>query len=153
MKTQAIPRLKSAMILKKRMPHLRELVARQPRVLAVFLFGSLADGYATPQSDIDLGVLFDRAIGLKAELAFAAEVSAALGTDKVDVVNLNRASLLFRFRAVAGKLLYERDAVRVSYFIEQTVNAHRAFEPRAQAMLRDYFDSLGEAYAVRPRTR
>ena len=143
----------STQILEKQMPQLLSVATSQPRVLAVFLFGSLADGYATPQSDIDLGVLFDRATNLKAELGFAVQVSAALGTDQVDVVNLNRANLLLRFRAVAGKLLYERDTVRVSDFIEQTVNDHRAFEPRAQAMLRDYFDSLGEAYAVRPQTR
>ena len=143
----------SAQILEKRMPQLIELVASEPRVLAVFLFGSLADGFATPQSDIDLGVLFDREINLKTELAFAVEVSAALGTDQVDVVNLNRANLLLRFRAIAGKLLYERDFVRVSDFIEQTLNEYRYFEPRAQAMAQDFFDSVGEAYAVRPQAR
>ncbi|MBI5650818.1 MAG: nucleotidyltransferase domain-containing protein, partial [Chloroflexi bacterium] len=89
------------------MPNLHTLLVNQPRVLAVFLFGSLAEGYATPQSDIDLGVLFDRDVDLKREIAFSAQVGAALGTDKVDVVNLNRASLLLRFRAIAGKLLYE----------------------------------------------
>lgn len=49
--------------LKKKLParlrKLQEVLVRYPNVLAVFLFGSQTDGYATPQSDIDLAVLFE----------------------------------------------------------------------------------------------
>ena len=62
-----------------------------------------------------------------------------LGMHAVDMVNLNHASLLLRFRAVAGELLYERDFERVADFIERTLIEYRDFEPRAQAALRDYF--------------
>ncbi|MBI5651602.1 MAG: nucleotidyltransferase domain-containing protein [Chloroflexi bacterium] len=131
-----------ARVLKQKMPALKKLFAHDPRVLGVFLFGSQADGTATARSDIDLAVLFDREIDLREELAFEVAVSNALGVDDVDIVHLNRASLLFRFRAVAGKLLYERDYVRVSDFIERTLIEHRDFAPRAQAALRDFFATL-----------
>jgi predicted nucleotidyltransferase len=129
-------------VLKQKMPALRKLFAGDPRVLGVFLFGSQADGTATARSDIDLAVLFDRELDLKEEIRFEVGISDILETDDVDVVNLNRASLLFRFRAIAGKLLYARDAVRVSDFIERTLIEQRDFAPRAKAMLRDFFATL-----------
>lgn len=125
-----------------KMTALKKLLARDPRVLGVFLFGSQVDGYATPRSDIDLAVLFDRDLSLEEELAFEVATSQALGADNVDIVNLNRANLLLRFRAISGQLLYERHEERVSDFIEGTLIEHRDFEPRAQAALRDYIATL-----------
>jgi predicted nucleotidyltransferase len=125
--------------LSRKLPQLKKIFASDPRVLAVFLFGSQADGTATPRSDIDLAVLFDREIDFKEELAFEVKVSLLLRTHDVDVVNLNRASLPLRFRAIAGILLYERDFVRAADFIEQTLIEQRDFAPRQEAILRDYF--------------
>lgn len=134
---------KLSRLLKQKMPALKALFQSDPRVLGVFLFGSQADGFATPRSDIDLAVLFDRDLTLDEELTFEVAVCDTLGMyDDVDIVNLNRASLLLRFRAIAGKLLYERDYVRVSDFIERTLIEYRDYEPRAQAALRDYFATL-----------
>jgi len=131
-----------ARVLKQKMPALKKLFANDPHVLAVFLFGSQTDGTATARSDIDLAVLFDRDLELNEELAFEVAVSDTLNTDDVDVVNLNRASLLFRFRAVAGKLLYERDFVRVADFIERTLIERRDFAPRVRIALQDFFATL-----------
>jgi predicted nucleotidyltransferase len=131
-----------SLVLKRKLPALNRLLESDPRVLGVFLFGSQVEVSATPRSDIDLGVLFNHELTLNEELAFEVAVSEVLGTDDVDVVDLNRASLLFRFRAIAGKLLYERDYVRISDFIERTLIEYRDFEPRAQAALRDYFAAL-----------
>jgi predicted nucleotidyltransferase len=129
-------------VLKQKLPALKKFFASDPHVLGVWLFGSQTDSTATAQSDIDLAVLFDHDIDLKEEIQFEIAVSNILKTDAVDIVNLNRASLLFRFRAVAGRLLYERDFVRVANFIEQTLIAYRDFEPRAQRALRDFFATL-----------
>jgi len=129
-------------VLKQKMAALRRLFASDPRVLGVFLFGSQADGTATPRSDIDLAVLFARELTLREELTFESAMSNELGTDAIDVVNLNRANLLLRFRAISGKLLYARDQVRVADFIEDTLIAYRDFEPRAHAALRDYLVTL-----------
>lgn len=128
--------------LQTRLGALKPLFENDARVLGVWLFGSQADGTATEQSDIDLAVLFARGLTFEEELQFESAMSDELETDAVDVVNLNRANLRLRFRAVAGQLLYERDFARVSDFVEETLNEYRDFEPRAQAMLRDYFATL-----------
>jgi predicted nucleotidyltransferase len=124
------------------MPALKRTFKADARVLGVFLFGSQADATATLRSDIDLAVLFDCDLALADELKFEVAVSDALGTDEVDVVNLNHANLLLRFRAISGKLLYQREETRVSDFVERTIIEYRDFEPRAQAALRDYLAAL-----------
>ena len=133
-------------VLKQKMPALKKLFARDPRVLGVFLFGSQVDGTATARSDIDLAVLFDRDLELNEELAFEVAVSEVLGTDDVDVVNLNRASLLFRYRAIAGKLLYERDYVRVSDFIERTLKEYPDYQWFLDRFDEDYFAGMRQDY-------
>ncbi len=58
-----------------------------------YLFGSLARGEAHDQSDIDVAVAFedDQSSGLTARLALGADLALALGTDDVDVVDLEAA--------------------------------------------------------------
>ena len=124
--------------LQEKLNALTPLFDNDQRVLGVWLFGSQSDGTATEQSDIDLAVLFDRELNFDEELAFEVAVSEALKTDDVDVLNLNWANLRMRFRGIAGKLLYERDFVRVADFVEETLIEQRDFYPRAQSMLRDY---------------
>ncbi len=123
----------------KHLPALKRLIAADERVLAVWLFGSLTDGYATERSDIDLAVLWERALDFKDELSFDIAVQDVLRTDHVDVVHLNRANLLLRFRAISGKIFYQQDDVRVPDLVERTLIAYRDFTPRREMMLHDYF--------------
>ena len=136
-----------ARLLKQKLPKLKRLFASDPRVLGVFLFGSQADRTATPRSDIDLAVLFERDLTLHEELGFEVAVSQALGTDDVDVLNLNNASLLFRRRAISGKLIYERDYVRVSDFIERVLIEYPDFEQLLDRFNADYFAGMRQDYA------
>jgi predicted nucleotidyltransferase len=133
-----------------RLPQLQDLFARHENVLGVFLFGSQVDGYATPHSDVDLAVLYEQDPDLPEELALGVAVSEILGTERVDLVNLNRANLLLRHRAICGRVLYERDADRVSDFIEFTIRRYVDYAPRLAAYYRDYDRALEEAYGLRP---
>lgn len=133
-----------------RLPQLQDLFTCHANVLAVFLFGSQVDGYATSHSDIDLAVLYEQAPSLKEELALGVAVSESLGTERVDLVNLNRAKLLLRHRAICGRVLYERDADRMSDFIEFTLRRYVDYAPRLEAYYRDYDQALEEAYGLRP---
>ena len=94
--------------------------ATQPDIVAVYLFGSLAQGQATPRSDVDIAILFadasdplevgDRQLQLMGELERF--------TDReVDVVILNTAPPILRHQVfLHGRLLYERDRqVRVEF--------------------------------------
>lgn len=82
--------------------------AGSPGVAAVYLFGSHAEGRAHGDSDVDVGVLFDRSVHatrkarFEASLRFAAALQAELGTGPVDVVVLNDAPPLIGRRIVTG---------------------------------------------------
>lgn len=74
----------------------------------IVLHGSRARGDDGPHSDWDLAVQGDSAPDL---LLLAATLASALGTDRVDVVDLARASALLRYRAARdGVVLLERPA-------------------------------------------
>ncbi|MCX7855406.1 MAG: nucleotidyltransferase domain-containing protein [Anaerolineae bacterium] len=134
----------------ERLERLVQRLREDPNVLAVFLFGSQVDGYATPESDVDLAVLFERGPSLQEELDLGVSVCEALGTEKVDLINLNRAHLLLRHRAISGRVLYERDPIRVSDFIEETILHYIDYEPDLRAFYQDYDQALEEAYGIRP---
>ena len=77
-------------------------IARQHRGLRLLvLFGSRARGEATARSDWDLGYLGETALDREGLLA---DLVAAAGTEAIDLVDLDRAGGLVRFRAA-------RDAV------------------------------------------
>ncbi|MBU1207491.1 MAG: nucleotidyltransferase domain-containing protein [Proteobacteria bacterium] len=72
----------------------------------VLLFGSQGSGRVHPESDIDLGFLYDEPVDL---IDLTNKVTLLLHTDRVDVIDLRRANPLLCFSAAGqGKLLYER---------------------------------------------
>ncbi len=86
------------------------VLAADPRVDAVYGFGSRIRGTAGPMSDIDLAVLLNREIKLIEELRLRAAVVEALQRDDVDLVRLNHAPPLLRYEVVAtGRRLFARD--------------------------------------------
>jgi predicted nucleotidyltransferase len=72
----------------------------------LLLFGSQSSGQVHPESDIDLGFLYDEPVDL---LDLTNKVIQLLHKDRVDVIDLRRANPLLCFSAARqGKLLYER---------------------------------------------
>lgn len=89
-----------------------------PHVLLAYLFGSRVGGPVGPESDYDFAVLIEdeqRFAVLRARLAHA--LAVALGTERVDVVVLNRAPIeLAHAIIMQGRLVYQRDNLtRVEY--------------------------------------
>ena len=118
----------------------RQLVARladalAPReeILEAYLFGSRARGQARRDSDVDVAVYVDEARvrasawGYQADLT--TDLMVAIGTNDIDVVVLNRASILLYHRVL-------RDGVRV---LSRDL---RATTTRAGQALSRYFDFL-----------
>lgn len=86
-------------------------------LVAAWLFGSAASGRLHAESDVDVGVLLDRAVlptdaeRFEARVALSGDLAAALGDRIVDVVVLNDVSPLFARRIILeGRLLLCRDA-------------------------------------------
>ena len=72
----------------------------------VLLFGSVASGKECQESDIDLGFLFDKPIDI---LGLTNRVIRVLRTDRVDVIDLRRASPLLKYSAIRqGEALFEQ---------------------------------------------
>ena len=73
-----------------------EVATRQPGLRLVVLFGSRARGDATARSDWDVGYLGGEPLDRE---GLSADLVAGLGTEAVDLVDLDRAGGLVRFRA------------------------------------------------------
>lgn len=99
-----------------------QAIAGDPRVLAVWGFGSQARGEAGAASDLDLAVLLDREISLADELRLRSRVTEALRRDDVDLVVLNSAPPLLRYEVVAaGRRLFARDEEAADRFEERAM--------------------------------
>jgi predicted nucleotidyltransferase len=109
---------------------LRQLFAEDARgAIAAYLFGSVARGEARPDSDVDVGLLFEVTppVTLDApQFAVEAELERLLGR-RVQVVALNRAAADLVHRVLRdGRLVLDRDR-----------SARIRFEVRAR---NEYFD-------------
>jgi len=94
------------------------LFGQRPEAVAAYLFGSAAGGHVHAESDIDIALLIEK--GTAEELdriepydykaSVIAELSQALGTDKIDLVLLHQAPPFLANEVISrGKLLFSRD--------------------------------------------
>lgn len=67
--------------------HLRQVLVRHDGMRLAILFGSLASGRETPQSDLDLAVLMDGPLSAATKMTLIGELSNATGRP-VDLVDL-----------------------------------------------------------------
>ncbi|MCL6610925.1 MAG: nucleotidyltransferase domain-containing protein [Peptococcaceae bacterium] len=126
-----------------------EYLAAQKDVAAAYLFGSHGTLQEHGFSDIDLGLVYYPGMepDFRRELALEAKLSMILGTDNLDLVNLNRASLQLRYRAVAeGTLLFEGGPDTLSDFLEQTYRLYGDYQIDLKAFYDEYRLALREAY-------
>ncbi|MBW0114712.1 type VII toxin-antitoxin system MntA family adenylyltransferase antitoxin [Pseudonocardia abyssalis] len=95
------------------------LLPRHPGLRLVVLHGSRARGDHGPAADWDIGVLTDGRVDLG---ALTADLTAVLGTDAVDVVDLDRTSALLRYRAARDgiALLESRPDAFLEFRLEAT---------------------------------
>jgi predicted nucleotidyltransferase len=102
------------------MPSLLEYLAAQPDVVAAYIFGSVAQGRARPQSDVDIAVLLaadlDEETRFDRRLRLGWEVERLIGR-QTDLVVLNDAPPLLQHQVLKhGRLIFERDrAARVEF--------------------------------------
>jgi predicted nucleotidyltransferase len=107
----------------------------------VLLFGSIAKGSVHGKSDIDLGFLFDEPVDV---LTLTNEVTKLLHSDRVDVVDLRRASPLLRFCAAQkGKVLYERSEGLFNQFFSLAFRTYvdtKKLRDAQGEMIRDFLE-------------
>ena len=92
-------------------------------IQAAYIFGSVAQGRARPDSDIDVAVLLGRRLSdaraLRYRLTLAGELGAALHRNDVQLVILNDAPPLLAQRVLSrGALVFQRSrAARVRFHV------------------------------------
>jgi predicted nucleotidyltransferase len=121
---------------------LRAALASRPEILEAYLFGSRARGEERAHSDTDVAVYLDQdrvppsPYGYESELA--ADLMRALGSNRVDLVVLNRAPPLLYHRVL-------RDGVRL---LARDLRATTVREGRALSRYCDYLPQLAKIDAA-----
>ncbi len=126
---------------------LGEYFKKNKNIIGIIIFGSYGSIYYSDNSDIDFGVVYKIKPNLFMELGVEDSISKILGTDNIDVVNLNNAPLIFRYNALSkGRVIYEEDSQILSDFFERTYLEFCDYKYDYVVSCSDYDDSLKENY-------
>jgi predicted nucleotidyltransferase len=116
-------------------------IARQHGLSLLVLFGSRARGDALVHGDWDLGYLAADSVD---PLALTAALAESLGTERVDLVDLGRASGLLRYRAARdGIPVYEAQKGSFDRFRFEAARFWFDAEPVLRAGYDAILDRLG----------
>lgn len=134
---------------------LSKLLSSYSDVVAVYLFGSVAQGKAHQQSDIDVALLFDSTLDRQSihdrTLAVGTLLETHLPT-AIDVVALNTAPLLLQFQILQkGVLILEHNRTQRCLFQMRSMSRYYDAKPflhyqQQQAIKRIQTQGLGHGY-------
>jgi len=135
----------------QRIELLRSQFKDETGLVALYLFGSVAEGNVKPLSDIDLAVLLNGKIPkmdqLDKELSLRAKISDILLTDEFDLVVLNSAPVHFAFKIIKdGKLLFCKDEMILTSFIEKTISYYLDFKYYKEEFNSVFLEGLNKKY-------
>jgi predicted nucleotidyltransferase len=100
-----------------------------PEVEAVFLFGSVAEGRAGAESDLDLAIVPSGA-GLRERRLDLLSALVRAGLDDVDLVFLDTADVVLRYEAVRPNfLIYARESFDRGEYYSRTLREYWDFLP------------------------
>ncbi len=94
---------------------LHVVAAGDPRILALYLFGSRSRGDETDYSDVDVGILFRQAQTLQDVLVLEDELERRLGV-AVDLVDAGRANAFLALDIIRGERVFCSDEDRCDEF-------------------------------------
>ena len=104
-------------------------------VVAVYRFGSTAQGTASRESDTDVAVLAGARIPAGERFDVQEQLAARLGRD-VDLVDLAAASPVMAIQAVArGQLIYDGDSAARGLFEDRTLSAYARLNEERRGIL------------------
>jgi predicted nucleotidyltransferase len=106
-----------------------ELLARDPRVQLVYLFGSANDPSRATVRDVDVAALFTSAVALEELMRLRAELVLATGAP-IDLVSLNDAPVALAHEVVeGGRCLHAKDPDVETSFVVRTRARYWDFKP------------------------
>lgn len=126
----------------KYIPDMIDYFSRNTNIIMAVIFGSYGTEYQLPESDIDIGILYEMAPSMNDELTLEADISEILHTDRIDMVNLNKAPITLQFKALQGSIIYEGDYIKCSDFIEHVLNIYQDYSIDMYFFNKEYFGSM-----------
>lgn len=94
---------------------LAAFAASDPRILALYLFGSRARQDSIEQSDVDVGILFRQEASLRDVLLLEDDLERQLGLP-VDLVDVGRANAFLALDIIRGERVFCADPDRCDEF-------------------------------------
>jgi len=121
----------------------------QPDIVAAYLFGSLAQGRATPRSDIDIAILLKRVPkqlgGATDRQLRLMDVFRGFADREVDVVILNTAPPVLKDQVLRyGRRLYEHDRTERVDFEVRAGQEYADLQPMYDFFNQDMFQKIKE---------
>lgn len=117
-----------------------------PGLIAVYRFGSQAQGAARPDSDVDLAVLAQPALSPATRLGLREDLSLLLRRD-VDLIDLRQASTVLRMQVVStGECLFNADDTRREQFETMVYSSYARLNEERRGILDD-IRARGRVYA------
>jgi predicted nucleotidyltransferase len=127
---------------------LQRRFASDEHVILAYLFGSQANGTAGPQSDYDIALLV-RQPSLTLQARLAHEIGIILGTDRVDVVFLNRAPVELAYAVIVqGQLLYQRSVAERVEFEAKVLSLYADYLPILRRQREEILQDVGKEARV-----
>jgi uncharacterized protein len=114
-----------------------------PGLIAIYVFGSVADNSVTLESDIDIAFLTFQKISAVEKWKIQEELASKLNQD-VDLIDLKDATTILRTEVVEkGKLIFTGDSYQVNHFEMITYSMYADLNESRQNILTDYKEKYG----------
>lgn len=116
------------------------LAAKDPRILALYLLGSVARGDQRPDSDIDIGLMPEPGQHISAlERVQLANSMAVELKRSVDLGEVSSKNLVYSFEALMkGTALYKRDSDRAELYGANLLGMYQQFNYERREVLDAY---------------
>jgi len=103
--------------------NLEEFALQHENFLLAFLFGSIARGFSTDESDVDIAIMFERVPDLFELNDLREQLSRCAGKE-VDLITLNTASPIIKMQVLRYGLLIKKDERDYNDFFVSTVREY-----------------------------
>ncbi len=121
-----------------------------PGLVSAYLFGSSAQGDMKPLSDIDIALLFDKAVEYKfIETNILIDAMRILGTEEIDLVVLNEAPLHLRYSILRNKrIIFCSDPIKRVNFETDSIMEYLDFRHIRQLYNREFLRKIKVGGAI-----
>ncbi len=111
-----------------------KIIAEKYSLSDIYFFGSQISGDTHPESDFDIGIIFEKGLPKKERKGkiygnIFSELTTCFGGKKIDLVFVEEVPLHFQFRIISeGELIYTKNLENSFNFKEKIINHYRDYK-------------------------